>query len=29
MMKSISGMTASIGAWLFALSSSEPPIATE
>ncbi len=29
MMKSISGTTASIGAWLFALSSTEPPIATE
>ena len=29
MMKSIKGTTASIGAWLFALSSTEPPIATE
>ena len=29
MIKSISGTTASIGAWLFALSSTEPPTATE
>ena len=29
MMKSISGTTASIGAWLFALSSTAPPTATE
>ena len=29
MMKSMSGTTAAIGAWLFALSSTEPPIATE
>ena len=28
-MKSISGTTAAIGAWLFALSSTEPPIVTE
>ena len=29
MIKSISGTTASIGAWLFALSSTAPPTATE
>ena len=29
MMKSISGTTASIGAWLLALSSTAPPTATE
>ena len=29
MMKSISGTTATIGAWLLALSSTEPPTATE
>ena len=29
MMNSISGTTASIGAWLLALSSTEPPTATE
>ena len=29
MMKSMSGTTAAIGAWLFALSSTEPPIVTE